>query len=113
MRKVSCGFDSNKTKNFQSWDDLSKELFSSEEIKDMEFRAEERSKMRNELSNEVSIILTQYMSDNKIGFNELVRRLHMSTATVSKIIKGSSNITLDTIAEIGALIGRRIYIDVH
>ena len=113
MEKVSRRFDSTKIKNFQCWSDISGEVFSPEEVNDMEIRAEQRSRMRNELSNEVSLILAQYMSDNKIGFNELVRRLHMSTATVAKIIKGNSNITLETIAEIGALIGRKIYIGVH
>ena len=113
MEKVNRGFDPSKIKDFQSWDTLSQELFSPAEVQDMEMRAAKRSEMRNELSNEVSIILAQYMSENKVGFNELVRRLHMSTATVSKIIKGSSNITLDTIAEIGMLIGRKIYIGVH
>ena len=112
MEKVIHKFDPEKIKDFQTWDELSKEIFSPSKLKDMEKRASERSKIRNDLSNKISTIVVQYMAENKIGFNELVRRLDMSTATVSKIIKGNSNITLDTIAEISVLTGKNIHLTV-
>lgn len=112
MKKVTHKFDPEKIEKFQTWDELSKEMFSPSELKDMKMRAAKRSKIRNELSNKISAIIVQYMAENHIGFNELVRRLDMSTATVSKIIKGNSNITLDTIAEISALTGKNIHITV-
>lgn len=112
MKKRVQKFDPEKIKKFQSWDDLSKELFTPNEIREMEKKALERSRLRNELSNSISLIVAQYMVENNIGFNELVRRLHMSTATVSKILKGDANITLETVAEISCLIGKKIHFSV-
>ena len=111
MEKIIHKFDPEKIKDFQTWDQLSKEIFSTSQLENMEKKSLQRSKIRNELSNHISSIVVEYMAKNHIGFNELVRRLNMSTATVSKIIKGNSNITLDTIAEISILIGKNIHIN--
>ena len=111
MVKEVRKFNPDKIKDFQTWDELSKEIFSSSALEDREKRALQRSKIRNELSNNVSSIVVEYMAKNHIGFNELVRQLNMSTATVSKIIKGNANITLDTIAEISILTGKNIHIN--
>jgi hypothetical protein len=112
MDKINRKFNPEKIKDFQTWDELSQELYSATELENMKKKALERSRIRNELSNNVSSIVVQYMAENHIGFNELVRRLDMSTATVSKIIKGNANITLDTITEISLLTGKHLHITV-
>ena len=44
------------------------------------------------------------MKQKKIGFNEVVRRLHSTPDQVSKIQKGEANLTLASIARISALL---------
>ena len=106
--KNKIKFDLEKIKNFPTWEDVSKEIYSKEELDKMEKNIIAREKIRNALSANVAFVLAQYMLENQIGFNELVRRLHMSTATVSKILKGNANVTLDTIAEIRILVDHPI-----
>lgn len=62
------------------------------------------------LQSDISNTVTHYMEAKNIGFNELVRRLGKSPAQVSKIIKGEANLTLATIAQIYALMGRKAHI---
>ncbi len=50
------------------------------------------------------------MTEEKIGFNEAVRRLHMTPSQVAKIQKGEANLTLASIAHIGALLKKRPHI---
>ena len=46
------------------------------------------------------------MTQENIGFNELVRRLGISPTQVSKIQKGEANLTLTSIAHIFSLLNR-------
>ena len=108
---TKMNFTEKDLENFQSLDDLEKELFSDDEIKDIHKRALKRSKARNEMTEALSKALIQYMAQNHLGFNEFKKQLHMSSATLSKILKGNSNITLDTIAEISEVTGLKI--DLH
>ena len=45
------------------------------------------------------------MKEQDIGFNEFQRRLGVSSATVSKLVKGDGNVTLETVAIVSELIG--------
>ena len=47
------------------------------------------------------------MAKEKIGFNELVKRLGVSPSKVSKIQKGEANLTIASIAHISALLKRK------
>ena len=53
------------------------------------------------------------MVQEKIGFNELVRRLGSSPAQVSKIQKGEANLTIATLAHIFALLKKMPHITVR
>ncbi len=63
-----------------------------------------RTRLMQTLAAQVSKALTQYMIREGIGFNELERRLQMSSATVAKLLRGQSNITLDTIAALALVL---------
>ena len=54
----------------------------------------------------VADAIAEYMLDQCIGFNELVRRLDFSPSQVAKIQRGEANLTLTSIAHISALIGK-------
>jgi antitoxin component HigA of HigAB toxin-antitoxin module len=102
---VNMIFNPDKLANMPSLDEVEKELFSAEEAGEIRRAAEERSHVRRSMAEELSRVIVAYMSREQIGFNEFQRRLGMSTATASKLIKGEANITLDTIAAVAQLIG--------
>lgn len=108
---TKMNFNKKDYEKFQSLDELEKEIFSKDEIKDIHARALKRSKTRNEMTEALSKALIQYMAQNHLGFNEFKKQLQMSSATLSKILKGNSNVTLDTIAEISEVTGLKI--DLH
>lgn len=59
------------------------------------------------LQDDISGAIAEYMAKEKIGFNELVRRLDVSPAQVSKIQKGEANLTIASLAHIFALLGKQ------
>ena len=62
------------------------------------------------LQHDISKAVIDYMAKNNVGFNDLVRKLGKSPTQVSKIIKGEANLTLATIAQLYAFMGRRAHI---
>lgn len=92
------------TKNFQNY--LEKRL-SKCEIAEIEAQAKLEFKCLKILQSDVSHAVSEYMEDEKIGFNELVRRLGVSPTQVAKIQRGEANLTLATIAHISSLLKRR------
>lgn len=102
-------FDKEKIKSFDSWDKVSKEIFSESELKKLKADAQKRSDIRNQISHDLSLIISKYMAQNNVGFNELVRKLNMSSATVAKLVKGDCNISVDTLAEVLELTGNMIH----
>ena len=94
-------------KSFKSYLDKrldKKEIIALEQAAQMELESLQM------LQKDVSNAMSQYMSDNDVGFNELVRRLGKSPSQVSKIMKGEANLTIATIAQLYALMGRRAHI---
>lgn len=103
-------FDASKLSQFQTLDDLEKEVLSSDEINKIHAQAEARSMRRRALAEDVSKEIAAYMAREGIGYNELTRRLNVSPATTSKLLKGSGNITLETITQIAELVGKTPHI---
>jgi transcriptional regulator with XRE-family HTH domain len=99
-------FDATKLSQLQTLEDLEKEVFTAEEIKKISAQAEARSLRRRALAEDVSKEIAAYMAREGIGYNELTRRLNVSPATTSKLLKGSGNITLETISQIAELLGK-------
>jgi hypothetical protein len=89
-----------KTKSFDEY--LAKRL-DKKEIKEIEQQAELEYKALYNLQKEVSSAFSEYIYKEKIGFNEAVRRLNMSPTQVTKIQKGEANLTLASLAHIGAM----------
>ena len=92
------------TKNFKNY--LEKRL-SKAEIKEIEEQAELEFESLKILQHDVTHAIAEYMVDEQIGFNELVRRLGISPTQMAKIQKGEANLTLATLAHIGALLKKR------
>lgn len=90
-----------KRKSFQSY--LEKR-FNKEELAEIKEQAQLEFKTLQALQNEISRVVNDYMKENKIGFNELVRRLDASPTHVAKIQKGEANLTLASLAHISALL---------
>ena len=92
-----------KTKNFKSY--LEKRL-NQEEIAEIELQAKLEIKILNSIQQVISHAMEEYMEKNKIGFNELVRRLDSSPAHVAKIKRGEANLTLSSLAHLFAALGK-------
>jgi antitoxin component HigA of HigAB toxin-antitoxin module len=54
------------------------------------------------LQESVSSAVATYMAKEKIGFNELPRRLDTSSCQTSRLLKGKANLTMASIAELAA-----------
>ena len=98
-------FNKHKIKDLPSLDGVEKEIFSADEIIKLDHEAKLRAEVRRAMAESVSSAVKEYLEREGIGFNEFQRRLGASSATVSNILKGNGNLTLDTIASISQLIG--------
>ena len=96
--------DTMKTKSFQKY--LESRL-DKNEIAEIEKVAQLEMEFLRSLQEDVSNAVAKYMVDEKIGFNELVRRLNISPTQASHIQSGRANLTLATIAHIFALLQMR------
>lgn len=90
-----------KTKKFQ--EHLEKRL-SKTEIAEIEQQAEFEYKAMTELQACIASAIAEYVIKEKIGFNELVRRLGISPMQVAKIQKGQANLTIASMAHIFGLL---------
>ncbi len=93
-----------KVKSFQTY--LEKRL-NKDEIAEIEKIAQLEVEFLESLQEAISNAVAKYMTEEKIGFNELVRRLSISPTQVSKIQSGEANLTLATVAHICALLKMR------
>lgn len=99
-----------KTKNFQQY--LEKRLDKSE-IAEIEKLADLEKEFLQSLQEDISNAVANYMTEEKIGFNELVRRLNISPTQASNIQSGRANLTLATIAHVFALLKMRPHLVVN
>ena len=93
-----------KTKSFKVY--LEKRL-NKKEIAEIEAQALLEKQALKNLQDDISKAISKYMIKEKIGFNELVRRLDTSPVQVSKIQKGEANLTIASLAHIFALLGKQ------
>ncbi len=92
-----------KTKSFKKY--LEKRL-NQEEIAEIEEQVQLEITILKSIQNAISSAMNDYMKKNKIGFNELVRRLDSSPAHVAKIQRGEANLTVSSLAHLLALLGK-------
>ena len=83
----------------RSFKDYLEKRLDKDEIEELGKQAALEFEAFKELQCDVSKVITQYMDQEQIGFNELVRRLGVSPAQV--------NLTLASLAHIAGLLGRR------
>lgn len=92
-----------KTKSFQKY--IEKRL-SKDEIAAIERQIELEVKILHSIQKSISEAMDDYMKKNKVGFNELVRRLDSSPTHVAEIRRGEANLTVSSLAHIFALLGK-------
>ena len=93
-----------KTKSFQNY--LESRL-NKEEIAEIKEQVDLEFQVIKNLQDDITKSIAEYMAKEKIGFNELVKRLGVSPSKVSKIQKGEANLTIASIAHISALLKRK------
>jgi hypothetical protein len=93
--------------SFENYSDIRNEMFSAEEIARLDASAEAEIQAIKSLQESISAAVAQYMATEKIGFNELTRRLEVSTRITSKLVRGNANLSMGTIAHLSALIGKK------
>lgn len=93
-----------KTKSFKMY--LEKRL-NQDEIAKLEEQALLEKQALQTMQNDVSKIIAKYMAQEKIGFNELVRRLGASPSQLTKIRQGKANLTIATLAHLFALLKKQ------
>jgi len=92
-----------KTKSFQKY--LEKKL-TKEEIADIETQAKLEVRILQSIQKIIADTMDNYMRQNKLGFNDLVRQLDWSPSKVAKIQRGEANLTLASLAHLFALLGK-------
>jgi len=96
-----------KTKSFQTY--LERRL-NKQEITEIQEQASLEKAALQSLQDDISNAVAEYMTKEKIGFNELVKRLGASPTQVSKIQKGEANLTIASLAHIFALLKKQPHI---
>ena len=93
-----------------SFKDYLEKRFNKAEIQEIKQQVDSEFKALKGLQENVSMALAHYMEKEKIGFNELVRRLKISPTQLTRIQKCEANLTLATLAHISALLKKRPYL---
>lgn len=92
-----------KLGNFQ---DLLDKKFTKEELAEIDREVELEYAALKALQQSVQKLFENYMKQNNLGFNELVRKLNSTPKQVSKIQKGQANLTLASLAMLSAKLGQ-------
>jgi hypothetical protein len=89
-----------KTKSFN---DLIRTKLSQEQLDEIEKQAQREVAILKSIQKVLSDTMAEYMEKNKVGFNEVVRRLSTSPSQAAKIQSGKANLTLASFAHFLAL----------
>lgn len=92
-----------KTKSF---DDLIRTKLSQEQLDEIKKQAQLEVAILRSIQKVLSDTMAEYMKKNKVGFNEVVRRLSTSPSQAAKIQRGEANLTLASFAHFLALMGK-------
>jgi hypothetical protein len=92
-----------KTKSFY---DLIQTKLSQEQLDEIKKQAQLEVAILRSIQKIVADTMAEYMNKNKVGFNEVVRRLSTSPSQASKIQRGQANLTLASFAHFLALMGK-------
>lgn len=92
-----------KTKSF---DDLIKTKLSQEQLDEIKRQAQLEVAILRSIQKVLADTMAEYMKKNKVGFNEIVRRLGTSPSQTAKIQRGQANLTLASFAHFLALMDK-------
>jgi hypothetical protein len=92
-----------KTKSFN---DLIKTKLSKEQLDEIERQAQLEVAILKSIQKVLTDTMAEYMKKNKIGFNEIVRRLGTSPSQAAKIQRGQANLTIASFAHFLALMNK-------
>ncbi len=67
-------------------------------------KAQHEARVLRTLQLKIKKALLSYMKRHKIGFNEVVRRLNSAPDQVSRMQKGTANLTLASLAHLSAML---------
>lgn len=91
-------------------DDYLKTRLSKLEVRNIERDAKLEYDIICNLQQNVIDALSAYMEEQQLGFNDVVKGLGKSPAQLSKILKGKGNMTITTIAQIYAFMGKKVFL---
>ncbi len=92
-----------KTKSFY---DIVEKRLTKEQIAEIERKAQLEVDILRSIQKVLADTMAEYMKKNKVGFNEVVRRLSTSPSQAAKIQRGEANLTLASFAHFLALMGK-------
>lgn len=87
--------------------DYLKENYSDSEISTIRSKAKEKGRMLIDLQSSVSNAISEFAKINNHTFTDIMNGLHTSKSQTSRIIKGESNFTLETLLKIYEYTGKK------
>ena len=97
-----------KIKAMPTLDEVENKLLTEEESAEVQLQAQIMTAAMRALQESVSLAVVAYMAEQKIGFNELTRRLDTCSRHTSRLLKGEANLTMGSIAELAVLMGKKV-----
>lgn len=91
-------------------DEAFEKYLSREEIETADAEAEAESKVLFEMLEDVSNMVVQIMQKKNLSFRAFAKENELSLSMATKIIKGSGNITLATLASVASKNGLKVKI---
>ena len=98
---------SERIKAMPTLEEVEAQLLSPEERAEVDRQADKMIAAMRELQESVSSAVASYMAKEKIGFNELTLRLDTCSRPTSRLLKGEANLTMASIAELAAVMGKK------
>ncbi|WP_440994721.1 hypothetical protein [Cysteiniphilum litorale] len=90
-----------------NFNDYLKENYTDSDISTIRNKAKEKGKMLIDLQNSVSHTISEFAKSNNHTFTDIMNGLHTSKSQTSRIIKGESNFTLETLLKIYEYTGKK------
>ena len=100
----------NKAIELVNIDDAFDKYLSQEEIQASDAEAEAESKVLFAMLDDVSKMVVQLMQKKNLSFRAFAKENELSLSMATKIIKGSGNITLATLASVASKNGMKVKI---
>lgn len=94
----------------KNWREIRTKYFNQEELEQIDREVSKEAQLLKHLQDAISHQVAEFMVKENIGFNELLTRMNSNPRQVSKIVKGDCNLTMASIAELAAVMGKSVEI---